>query len=81
MDAIEKSKPEFGGKEIWCKPEPPVEVRAVRGLLLVFRWQLGEWGFNKKAMKVHVPSSTMTVGGKAVVSVQIVENMMNISWL
>ena len=51
MDAIEKSKPEIGGKEIWCKPESPVEVRAVRGLLLGLRWQLGEWGFNKKAIK------------------------------
>ena len=53
MDAIEKSKPEFGGKEIWCKLESPVEVRAVRGLLLGLRWQLGEWGLNKKAIKVE----------------------------
>ena len=48
MEAFEKSKPKFDDNEIWCKPETPVERRAVRGLLLCLRWMLGEWGFNTK---------------------------------
>ena len=68
--------------EIWSKPDAPVEVRAIRSLLLGLRWQLHEWeSFDKKVIKVDVPAATMTVGGKPVVSVSIEENKLKNMWL
>ena len=57
-------------------------MRAVRGLLLGMCWQLHEWGsLDKKAIKVDVPASTMTIHGKTVASVSIQNSKLKITWL
>ena len=79
---INKNKPKYKDSEISGKPDAPVEVRAVRSLLLGIRWQLNEWGsFDKKAIKVDVLAGTMTVHKKEVVSVGIEDGKLKISWL
>jgi hypothetical protein len=81
-EKVNKSKLKYKGLEISCKPDAPVEVRAVRSLLLGIRWQLHEWGsLDKKVIKVDVPASTMTVQGKPVASVEIEDCQLKISWL
>ena len=42
IDIISKSKLAYGDGDISCKPEAPVEIRAVRSLLLGLRWQLNK---------------------------------------
>ena len=79
MDAIVKSKPKFGDNEIRCKLEEPIKVRVVRSLLLGLRWQLGEWGLNKKAIKVDVPSPTLNVDDKPVVTATIADGRLQMA--
>jgi hypothetical protein len=65
LNVLNKAKLDYEGHEIRCKPDAPIEERVPLSLLLGLRWQLGEWGFNKKDIKVdgdgHV---TMTVADK-----------------
>jgi hypothetical protein len=80
MDAINKNQLKFEGHEVRCKPDAPVHVRVVRSLLLGLRWQLGEWGFNKKVIDVDVSSSIMTVEKKPVATAVIDGKKLSISW-
>ena len=80
IDMIGKSKPKYEDIEIRCWADAPVEVRAARGLLLGLRWQLGEWGLNNKAIKVDVPSGTMTIEGKLVATAHIEDDLIKVSW-
>ena len=82
IDRFNKCKSKYKGSEVTCKPDAPVEVRVVRSLLLGMRWQLHEWGsLDKKAIRVDVPSSTMTVRGKEVASVNIEDSQLKITWI
>ena len=81
MDDIKKNKTKFGDKDIWYKPDSPVEVRVVRSLLLGLRWQLGEWkSLKENAIKIDVPSSTMEVGDDIVATVHVEEDKLKILW-
>ena len=82
IDMINKNKLKHGENDIRCKPDAPVEVRAIRSLLLGLRWQLNEWGsISKKSIRVDVPNGTMTVGGAPVMAVCIVENKLKVTWI
>ena len=48
LDALSKIKLKYGSKEVRCKLDAPIEERVPLSLLLGLRWQLGEWGFDKK---------------------------------
>ena len=71
---------EFKGSEVWCKTDAPVEVRVVRSVLLGLRWQLGEWGFNKKIIKVDVPAATLTVDKVDVATLDIKKDKVEMKW-
>ena len=49
-------------------------------MLLGLLWQLGEWGFNKKTIKVDVESGTMKVEGKLVATARVEQDNIKISW-
>ena len=79
---IDRQKLKHREGEIWSKTDAPVEVRVTRRLLLGLRWQLHEWeSFDKMAIQLDVPASTMTIGGKSVVSVSTEKNKLKIMWL
>ena len=52
------------------KKDIPLKQRAPLGVLLGLRWQLGEWGYNKAAIKVNDAMLTMAVAGKQVLSIR-----------
>ena len=50
-------------------------------MLLGVRWQQNEWGsLPKKAISVNVTTSTMTVGGKDVLTVDIIGGRLKMTW-
>ena len=82
IDIINKSKLAYGDGDISCKPEAPVEIRAVRSLLLGLCWQVNEWGsLCRKVNRVGIPTSTMTAAGKDVMAVGIENDELKITWL
>ena len=82
IDMVNKSNLKHGEGDIRCKPDAPVEVRAIRSLLLGLHWRLNEWGsISKKAIRVDIPTGTMTVGGKPVMAVCVYEGKLKITWM
>ena len=80
LSEMTKKVNKFNDNELWCKPDAPVEVRVVRSVLLGLRWQLGEWGFSKKSIKVDVPASTFKVDGKIIVTLETNNDKINLIW-
>ena len=79
---LNKTKLDYEGHEIRCKPDAPIEERVPLILLLGLRWQLGEWGFNKKDIKVDGDGLvTMTVADEPVVSAEIKNDRVHLTWL
>ena len=73
-------KPTLSGKEISGKEDLPVETRAPLGFLLSLRWQLNQWGFTKKEIKVNDEEFIMKVGGVPVVQASVRENKLCLLW-
>ena len=55
VDIVAKKKLVHEECDIQCQPEAPVEVRAIRTLLLGLRRQLNEWGsLNKSIIRLDI---------------------------
>ena len=80
IEIISKRKLVHKDTEVRCWADASVEERTVRGLLLGLRWQLGEWGFNKKAIKVDIESGTMKVEGKLGATARVEQDNIKVSW-
>ena len=82
---LNKRKPEFKARcevfKPWFKQDAPAEERAQVSFLLGLRWQLGEWGENKKNFKVDDRTLTMKAKGKEVVRVSIRNGKFNVDWM
>ena len=77
---IEKSKPTISGREVKCKPDREINIRAPLSLLLGLRWQLTEWGWSKKEVKVKDEEMLMKVGGVPVVQASVVDFKVVLIW-
>ena len=81
INELNKSKPKLQGSEVRFKKEAPIEERAPLSFLLGLRWQLGEWGENKKTIKVDENKMTLKFAGKLVVSVAVKADRLEVEWL
>jgi hypothetical protein len=81
ISELNKSKPKFQGAEVRFKKEAPVEERAPLSFLLGLRWQLGEWGENKKTIKVDENNMTLKFNRKLVACVKVKDDRLEVEWL
>ena len=65
----------------WFKQDAPIRERAPLSFLLGLRWQVGEWGYSKKAIKVDEKALTLKFNGKEVVQVKVQPDKLHIEWL
>eukprot|EP00973_Karenia_brevis_P035671 4921943-Karenia_brevis.AAC.1 len=56
---MSKCKRNYNGHEVRFKKDAPIEERSLLSFLLGLRWQLGEWGYKKSAIKVDETAHTM----------------------
>jgi len=66
---------------LWANYDAPVEERTVNSFLLSLRWQLLEWGFDKKYIKVELEQGIMKAGGKEVLKVEVKESAFKLEWV
>ena len=67
--------------QIKCKQDLPIHLRAPRSFLLGLRWQLAQWGFAKKGIKVVDEDMIMTVGGAPVLRASANQDHIKVEWL
>ena len=82
---LNKRKPEFKAKgsafKPWFKQDAPIWERAPLSFLLGLRWQLGEWGEDKKNIKVDEKALTMKFKGEVVACASIQSDKFKVDWL
>lgn len=79
--AMEGQAEKLGGKTIWCKRDRPIEVRAPIGFLLGLRWQLNQWGFSKREVRVDDATMVMKVHRVPVLNAKVVDDALKLEWL
>ncbi|CAE7030851.1 unnamed protein product [Symbiodinium sp. CCMP2592] len=79
--AILRSAKLMEGKDhIWATPELPPATRARKLFLLGLRWQLGEWGFDKREVQVDDEYTQMTIDNKAVLKLSAGDDDLKYLW-
>ena len=84
VDKMSKESPKLSGKEIWCKPDRPIEERAPMSFLLGLRWHLIEWNvFAKREVKVDEDEKgmRMTVNGRPIVAASVEKSTLKVEWV
>ena len=85
IQRLGKSKLEFqiNGRMLkpWFKADAPIAERAPLQFLLGLRWQLGEWGENKKTMTIEDDEGKMKYLGNTVVQASVVEDKLRVNWV
>ena len=49
--------------------------------MLGLRWQVDEWGYNKKAIKMDEKTLTLKFNGKEAVQMKVQSDKLHIEWL
>ena len=68
-------------KQIWCKQDQPIQVRAPQRFLFDFKKPLVEWDFTKASIRIEEDSLTMKVGGESVLEVSLLDNKLSLNWV
>ena len=69
VNVTNKAKLNYKGTTVRVKKDSPIEQRAPLGVMLGLRWQLGQWCYNKSAIKVDDVTMTMTIADKHVLTI------------
>ena len=65
---------------IWATQDLPIPARAKKLFLLGLRWQLGEWGFEKREMETDDHYTKLLIANKTVVQVDCVKDELRVVW-
>ena len=68
------------GDNFWAKAELPPKARACQSFLLGLKWQLAQWGFERKSIRVDLDEGTIRVGPELAATVEIIRQDLAISW-
>ena len=63
------------------KHDAPIEERAPLSFLLGLRWQLGEWEYDKKAIKVNEETLTIKYNGQVFAHASVKSDKLVVDWL
>ena len=69
------------GKDVWCKKDLPINIRTPLSFLLGLRWQLNQWGFSKREVKVIDTDLVLSVCKVPVLKATVVDNKITLEWL
>ena len=81
VQKFQKKHLNVDNKDLWCKLDRPIFERTRISLLLGLRRQLHLWGpFHKKEFRVNEIAFSMSVGKERVISAEIDDNKMKLTW-
>ena len=78
--AMNRKQLKYHDNVVRFKRDSTMEERAPVSFLLGVRWQLGEWGFNKSAIKVNEKLLSMTHSGKCIATVRVDNGALIVDW-
>ena len=69
-----------GGTPVWATQDLPVPIRARKIFLVGMRWQLGEWGFEKRNIQIDDDYTEMKVANEVVLKVFVENGALQCRW-
>ena len=79
--AFDTNKYKLNGKAVWAKNDLPISQRCPLTFLLGLRWQLLQWGYTRREVKVDDKLQTLSVDGQTVAEAKVINDKLDIKWL
>ena len=67
-------------KDVWAKPDKPLDLRVCASFLFGLRWLLGEWGYKTNSYYIDTEEWTFKVGKEPVLQVHIADAKLQLAW-
>ena len=71
---------EFGGQKVWAKPELPLQIRVIKGLLFAAKQMFVDWRFEKRSLWVDMEEQHLKCGEDVVLKVEIKDCELTITY-